>query len=144
MRYRGMGVRRDVPMRLLCLPVLAVCAACSACAPTGTADPAPVLASQGDLARIRQAIAPCLRKAWLPRAKGKAARVTLKWRLDEDGRLVGEPEVIDPPDTNVWSSSTAEAAVRAVRACEPFRLPVARYHLWKEIVFNFDAVSMSR
>jgi hypothetical protein len=103
-----------------------------------------VLASQGDLARIRQAIAPCLRKAWLPRAKGKAARVTLRWRLDEDGRLVGEPEVVDPPDATVWSSSAADAAVRAVRACEPFRLPVAQYHLWKEIVFNFEPIATPR
>jgi hypothetical protein len=47
--------------------------------------------------------------------------------------------VVDPPDANVWSSSAVDAAVRAVKACEPFRLPPAQYHLWKEIVFNFDS-----
>lgn len=66
-------------------------------------------------------------------------RVTLRWRLDEDGRLLGQPEVIEPQGNP--GAPAAQAAIRAVRACEPFRLPVDRYHLWKEIVFNFDAIA---
>jgi len=66
-------------MRALGLLALATC---SACAPAQTADPAPVLASQSDLAQIRHATRPCLMKTWTPPAKGRAARVTLKWRLD--------------------------------------------------------------
>ena len=122
-------------MRVLGLLALA---ACSACAPAQTADPAPVLASQGDLAQIRRAIYPCLKKTWTPPAKGRGARVTLKWRLDEDGRLVGSPEVVDPPSSGWGLSPAAESAIRAVQACQPFRLPGDKYHLWKEIVFNFD------
>jgi hypothetical protein len=99
------------------------------------------MASQADLSRIRQAIAPCLRKAWAP-GKARPARVTLKWRLDEDGGVVGSPEIIDPPGTNTWSAPpAADAALRAVKACEPFKLPPDQYHLWKEIVFTFDATS---
>ena len=105
-------------------------------APAQTADPAPVLASQSDLARIRQAIAPCLKQAWGSLTKRQAARVTLRWRLDEDGRLVGPPEVVDPPGSD---TPATQMAIRAVHACEPFKLPVAQYHLWKEIVFNFSA-----
>ena len=123
--------------------VLALALAASAgCAPTQIADPAPVMASQADLARIRQAVAPCLRKAWAPPARHRSARVTLRWRLDEEGRVVGEPEVLDQPGGGSWQGSpAADAAIRAVRACEPFRLPLDEYHLWKEIVFNFDALS---
>ncbi len=123
-------------MRSPGLLALAGLLACSACAPAQVADPSPVFASQSDLARIRQAISPCLKRTWVP-AKAKSARVTLRWRLDEDGKLVGPPEVIDPPGSD---SPAAQMAIRAVRACEPFKLPVAQYHLWKEIVFNFDAI----
>jgi hypothetical protein len=124
-------------MRALGLLALAAGLAGSGCAgPSQTADPAPVLAGQSDLARIRQAIAPCLRRTWASLPKRQSARVTLKWRLDEDGRLVGAPEVVDPPGSD---SPATRMAIRAVHACEPFRLPVAQYHLWKEIVFNFDA-----
>ena len=126
-------------MRVLVLSALSGSLIASACAPTQTADPGPVMASQADLARVRQAITPCLRKAWVP-GRARPARATLKWRLDEDGRLVGAPEIIDPPGTNAWSAPpAAEAALRAVSACEPFRLPPDKYHLWKEIVFNFSA-----
>jgi hypothetical protein len=126
-------------MKAFGLLALAVSAGC---APPQTADPAPVLASQADLTRIRQAIAPCLKKAWVLPAKGQPSRVTLRWRLDEDGRLVGDPEIVDP-EVSAYAP-VAQAATRAVRACEPFRLPVAQYHLWKEIVYNFDAMTMSR
>jgi hypothetical protein len=114
----------------------------SGCAgPAQTADPSPVLASQSELAYVRKAITPCLRKAWVPPGKGRPLRVTLRWQLDEDGRLVGDPEVVNsqsiPPD-----SPAAQAAVKAVRACEPYRLRLDKYHLWKAIVFSFDAAAM--
>ena len=125
-------------------PVLAL-AMCAGCATSQGADPTPVMASQAELARVRQAIAPCLRRSWVPPTKDRSSRVTLRWRLDEDGRLLGEPEVLDPPVKaslwqGLWSSSpAADAAIRAVRTCAPFRLAVREYHLWKQIVFTFDA-----
>ena len=126
-------------MRPLGLLALGGWLACSGCATTQSVDPSPVLASQTDLASIRQAIAPCLGKAWGAPATRQSTRVTLRWRLDEDGRLLGQPEVIEPQGNP--GAPAAQAAIRAVRACEPFRLPVDRYHLWKEIVFNFDAIA---
>src|SRR5687767_5674024 len=121
-------------MRTWGVLTLAGCLVGAGCAaPAQTADPAPVLASQGDLARIRQAIAPCLRKAWVPPGKSRALRVTLRWQLDEDGRLVGDPEVVNAQSI-APDSPAAQAAVKAVRACEPFRLPLDKYHLWKVIV----------
>jgi colicin import membrane protein len=126
-------------MRVLGLLALAGILACAGCGKPQLADPTPVLASQSDLDRMRQAIAPCLRKAWLSSVKGRQARVTLRWRLDEDGMLVGDPELVDPRDGE--DSLEVQAAMRAVQACEPFRLPVSQYHLWKETVFTFDAAA---
>jgi hypothetical protein len=117
---------------------LAIGLECSGCASPSTADPGPVLASQSELAYVRQAIAPCLRKSWVPPGKSRALRVTLRWQLDEDGRLVGEPEVVNSQSI-APDSPAAQAAINAVHACEPFRLPLDKYHLWKAIVFNFDA-----
>jgi colicin import membrane protein len=121
--------------------VLAGCLAGLGCSSPQIADPAPVFASQADLASIRQAISPCLKRSWAPPGKSRSARVVVRWRLDEDGRLVGDPEMVDPeripPDSPVGQS-----AIKAVRACEPFRLPMDKYDLWKEIVFTFDAASM--
>lgn len=125
------------------LLALAGCLAGLGCAsPQMTAaDPAPVFASQAELASIRQAISPCLKRSWMPPGKSRSARVAAKWRLDEDGRLVGDPELLDPERTPP-DSPMGQSVIKAVRACEPFRLPMANYHLWKEIVFTFDAASM--
>ena len=119
--------------------LLAVCAAGFGCAKAQTADPNPVLASQDELAQIRRAIAPCLRKAWSPPARRRAFQLTVRWLLDEDGRIVGEPEVVGAPG-GAPDSPMAQSAIQAVRACAPYRLPVASYHLWKEVVFNFDTL----
>jgi hypothetical protein len=122
------------------LMVLAGCAIGAGCAKPQIADPTPVLASQSDLARVRQAILPCLRKAWNASGKGQGGRVTLKWRLYEDGKLVDAPEVID---SEVGPHApAAQAAIQAVYACEPFKLPRDRYDVWKEIVLNFDRTTM--
>jgi colicin import membrane protein len=125
-----------IAYRLLALAAFLGCAGCAA---KQTADPSSTMASQSDLMRIRQAIAPCLRKAWRP--PPQAARVALRWRLDEDGKIVGSPEIVDPQLSPY--APAAQAATRAVYACEPFKLPPDRYDLWKEIVFNFDAATLS-
>ncbi|HEX5998735.1 MAG TPA: hypothetical protein VFZ16_04960 [Hyphomicrobiaceae bacterium] len=118
---------------------LAVCLIGFGCAKAQTADPSPVLADQSELMQIRQMIAPCLRKAWKPPTRPRAFRLTLRWLLDEDGKVVGEPEVVQAPGA-APDSPIARSAMQAVRACAPYRLPVAKYHLWKEIVFNFDTL----
>jgi outer membrane biosynthesis protein TonB len=37
----------------------------------------------------------------------------------------------------------AESAVRAVRACSPLKLPPESYHVWRNIIFNFDPSLMA-
>src|SRR5262245_16966630 len=119
-------------MKALGLLALTGCLLGSACASSQSADPSSVLANQSDLARIRQAILPCLKRTWVPPAKGQSARVTLRWRLDEDGRLLGSPEIVDPQISPYYPA--AQAATRAVQACDPFKLPVVDSHLSKQVV----------
>jgi hypothetical protein len=129
-------------MRALGLLALASSLVCWGCAKPQTADPTPVFADQRDLERMRQAISPCLKKVWLSSVKGRPMRVTLRWRLDEEGMGVGDPENVAPRDSE--DSIEVVAAMRAVHACEPFRLPVSQYHLWKEMVFTFDAAALAK
>jgi hypothetical protein len=48
--------------------------------------------------------------------------VTLRFRLTPEGRLAGEPEWLDPVDTDA-ARAAHDAAVRAVEAGQPYALP---------------------
>ena len=61
----------------------------------------------------------------------------LRWQLDRDGRLLGSPEIVGDRG-NPQMKRSAEAAVAAVRACEPFKLPADRYEIWRAITWSFD------
>jgi hypothetical protein len=54
-----------------------------------------------------------------------------------------------PPElTNSGNSPyfqvAAEAAMRAVRRCEPYSMPPEKYGAWREIILNFDPSQMFR
>ena len=36
-----------------------------------------------------------------------------------------------------------ESALRAIKLCEPLKVPVGDYERWKELYLNFDAREMS-
>ncbi len=90
---------------------------------------------------MRDVIASCLRKNWRMPAEGPFVRVTILWRLERGGRLLGPPEIVDPQSSPEIIPS-ARAAMRAVRACEPFKLPAKRYDVWKVIIWDFDPTGM--
>ena len=89
---------------------------------------------------IKSQLTPCWR---VPGAGGGAEvpAVTLLWRLAPDGSLDGEPVVKSAPNDTLGSAA-AEAALRAVRSCQPFRLPPESYESWKEIEWLFDPLQM--
>jgi len=60
--------------------------------------------------------------------------------LDEG---VGEPIVLNH-GRNALFQIAAEAATRAVRRCQPFRLPASKYEAWQEVEVNFDPNDMFR
>jgi hypothetical protein len=83
------------------------------------------------------------------------------WRLDPGARdakdLVVEIAVVLNPDGSVRSThvvdtarihgdayfrSAAENAERAIRICSPFRLPAAKYEVWREITLRFNPREM--
>ena len=67
--------------------------------------------------------------------------VKLRWRLRPDGALDGEPHVVSAPNDPVGAAA-AEAALRAVRSAQPFKLPPDSYDGWKDIEWVFDPRQM--
>ena len=85
--------------------------------------------------KMRSAIVSCLKTTW--RHPGDhAVRVTLRWRLERDGRLSGPPELVGQAATPQVQPS-ADAATTAVTACAPFALPPEHYDTWKVITWDF-------
>lgn len=67
----------------------------------------------------------------------------LRWRLNPDGSLSGNPTLIEQSGKTATNQPQqqlhVEAAIRAVRAAAPFKLPADYYEYWKYIEsFSFD------
>lgn len=72
----------------------------------------------------------------------EAPVVTVRWFMKVDGTLNGEPQVISAPPSTA-GQVYAEAAVRAVKSCQPLRLPPDKYEGgWKQIDWTFDPREM--
>ncbi|MBL8549403.1 MAG: hypothetical protein JNJ73_05415 [Hyphomonadaceae bacterium] len=76
--------------------------------------------------------------------------VTVRVRLDARGRLNGEPQLVSPTSTfgDPPMRAAADAALRAVLACDPFPFaddPVAadHYEVWRDMEFTFDPSQLS-
>ena len=57
---------------------------------------------------------------------------TLRFQLNPDGGLEGEPSVVRFPATPMGVAA-AKAAITAVTSCGPYRLPKAQYDQWKDV-----------
>jgi colicin import membrane protein len=89
---------------------------------------------------IKNQLARCWR---LPGGGGAVGipAVTLRWQLAPDGGLIGDPSVVNAP-SDTLGGAAAEAALRAVRLCQPFHLPPESYAGWKDIEWTFDPRQM--
>ena len=71
--------------------------------------------------------------------------VRIKLRLKPDGS-VSKTEILDHARMNKpgqgFYKVLAESALRAVRLCQPLRVPNSGYERWKELQLNFDAREM--
>lgn len=67
--------------------------------------------------------------------------VELSWKLRPDGSLDGEPAVKSAPNDTLGAAAS-EAALRAVRGCQPFHLPAESYEAWRAIDWTFDPRQM--
>ena len=68
---------------------------------------------------------------------------TLRWRINPDGTLSGAPSLVSQTGKTASNQPQqqlhVEAAIRAVRAAAPFKLPEDYYENWKYIEsFSFD------
>jgi colicin import membrane protein len=98
--------------------------------------------SRTEVSEMRDIIGSCLRKHWRLPTKGQPVSVTVRWRLEKDGKLLSPPEILGQQMTPEIKPS-AERARQAIRACQPFKLPPERYHAWKTITWEFEPTAMS-
>ena len=104
---------------------------------TGTDNVNKARAEQMIVAILNSAFEQCWNK---PLAGGgvTAPVVTLKWNLNPDGTLQGEPRVTQTDKSNPLSDQAERAALRAVQTCAPFQLPADQYAMWREITWKFN------
>jgi len=79
----------------------------------------------------------------LPYNKNLLVRIKLK--LKSDGTIL-KSEILDHARMNQpgqgFYKVLAESALRAIRLCQPLRVPPTGYEKWKEMQLNFDANDM--
>ena len=79
----------------------------------------------------------------LPYHKDLIVRIRL--RLKPDGTVV-RSEILDHARMNIpgqgFYKVLAESALRAIRICQPLRVPPTGYEKWKDLQLNFDANEM--
>jgi len=72
--------------------------------------------------------------------------VTIRLWLRPDGSLLGEPELLDWARMNrpgeEFFRTFAESALRAVRKCDPLRMPSKNYERWRELELTFTPRDM--
>ena len=73
--------------------------------------------------------------------------VRIKLRLRQDGTVL-RSEILDHARMNLpgqgFYKVLAESALRAIRICQPLRVPPTGYEKWKDLQLNFDANEMLR
>ena len=71
--------------------------------------------------------------------------VRIKLKLKQDGTVI-KSEIIDHVRMNTpgqgFYKVLAESALRAIRLCQPLRVPTTGYERWKDLQLNFDANEM--
>ena len=79
----------------------------------------------------------------LPYNENLLVRVRLKLR--KDGTII-KAEILDHERLNMpgqgYYKVLAESTLRAVKLCQPLKVPSTGYESWKELILNFDAREM--
>ena len=98
--------------------------------------------SQSEIDALRAQIQAC----WNPPVGAEEAEkliVRLRIQFKPDGTLTREPELLNR-GTSPYFTVAAESAMRAVRRCQPYTLPAAKYEVWKDVEVTFDPRDMFR
>jgi hypothetical protein len=98
--------------------------------------------SQSDIDALRAQIQAC----WNPPVGAENAQdliVRLRIQFRPDGTLSAEPELLNQGSSPYFRVAT-ESAMRAVRRCQPYTMPAAKYDIWKDVEVTFDPRDMFR
>jgi outer membrane biosynthesis protein TonB len=98
--------------------------------------------SQNEIDALRAQLMGC----WNPPvgvADAKDLIVIVRFALNRDGSVSGDPTVVNHGDSSLFQIA-AESATRAVRRCQPFRLPVSKYDAWRDVEVKFDPNDLFR
>jgi colicin import membrane protein len=99
---------------------------------------------------LRDALLSQMRECWnVPVGAPNPEQLIVQVRvfLAKDGSLAQPPQ-LEPASraaaaSSLYMRTAAEAALRAVNVCEPYRrLPLDRYDAWREVVMTFDPSKM--
>lgn len=96
--------------------------------------------SQSEIDALRRQIERC----WdVPpgAADARDLRVEFNMRLKQDGTLAADPRLLSR-GSGPYFQIFAESALRAVRQCQPYNLPAAKYEVWKDVDLEFNLRDM--
>jgi colicin import membrane protein len=96
--------------------------------------------TQSEIDALRAQIQAC----WNPpvgaaNAQDLVVRVRVQFRTN--GTLSAEPVLMNR-GTSPYFQVAAESAMRAVRRCQPYTLPAAKYDVWRDVEVTFDPRDM--
>lgn len=116
-----------------------VASSTSSGAATGT-NTTPQHPAFGAIMGLIQTIKPCWVLINTPQTRNINVRVKVK--LDEQG-YVKTKELLDSKSDQAYQK-VAASALHALsdKRCQPFKLPLADYHMWKEMILNFSPGQM--
>ena len=98
----------------------------------------PAKAAEREQAGIVQAIQKCIQSKWKPTQNPPPNLIVKVYvHFDMDGRLSKAPTIVNQNDDPAFRVASGNA-VKALHACEPFKLPKDKYEMWKDMFFNFD------
>ena len=104
--------------------------------------------TMGNAARLTQSEIDALRAqiqaCWNPPVGAENAQdliVRLRVQFRTDGTLSAEPVLMNN-GSSPYFRVAAEGAMRAVRRCQPYTLPAAKYEIWRDVEVTFDPRDM--
>jgi colicin import membrane protein len=98
--------------------------------------------SQSEIDALRAQIQAC----WNPPAgvvDAKELIVRIRPQLREDGSLSANPILLNQGGNSLFQIA-AESAMRAIKRCQPYKLPIAKYAIWRDVEVTFDPREMFR
>ncbi|MBI1210480.1 MAG: hypothetical protein GC190_03380 [Alphaproteobacteria bacterium] len=74
----------------------------------------------------------------------RALILSLKIRLNQDGSVAGTPQLVETQSlSDPYFRAASESAIRAVKMCAPYSLPVDKYDAWSNVTVVFDPTKMA-